>query len=517
MDSLALQLVGPFVGAALVTFAVTPSVGRLAVWLGVVDLPGGRRAHEGAVPRLGGVAVFLGLLVCSLGYALLRGDGAAELLRRGDLIAFLLPLAVVFGIGLVDDVRGLGPAPRVVAVAMAATVLIQGGYVLDRIATPWGVPLELGFLAFPVTLLWFVGITNAFNLVDGVDGLLSAVGIAALLGCAGVGAVMGMVGTPALALTLAGALAGFLYWNWHKARIFMGDSGSLLVGFSVAALSLKVSRNAAGAISFHIPLALCALPMAETFLTLARRHISGAPYFQGDRSHIHHVMLNRGLSVPRTVRILGGISGALAAAAVLSRSWREGGFVPLIGAIVVIALLGLRWLGYVELKILADRVRHSLFRRRLRGSPAALALAGASDGVADCVSGAQLRTLLHVIVQQADLDFLALEFPDPSWGALRAGDARSARRFLAGVDGERAWCFAVERADADDPLRETVSLTVPVALGEGRFARLTCHRSVRARHGELTGADVSRYLAEPMGALLQRLGPVATRVDAASG
>lgn len=351
-----------FVGAALTTWAVTPAVIRLAERLGLLDLPGGRKVHARAVPRLGGVAVLLGLAVGATAYGAAFGlDTLGASLARRELVAFLAPCLMVFGIGLVDDVRGLGPGPRVLAEAVAAGFLVQAGYVIDLVATPWGVPLDLGAFAAPVTILWVVGVTNAHNLVDGLDGLLGSVGLAALLGCAAVAALGERAASATIALALAGALLGFLRWNWHPARIFLGDCGSLTIGFALSALSLKVARNPSGTLAFHVPLLLCGLPLLETVLTLARRHASGAPYFEGDRSHIHHVLLQRGLPVPRVSLLLGFVAAALAATAAASRSWREQEAFAAVFAFAGLALLGLRALGYVELR--------GLLRQALRGFP----------------------------------------------------------------------------------------------------------------------------------------------------
>lgn len=415
LDVALAPLLSAFVGAAVVTGAATPLVARLATRLGVVDQPGGRRVHDRATPRLGGVAVALGLLVGAVAYGVLFGlDALLAILTRDQLLAFLLPCLLVFLVGLVDDIRGLSPTSRLAVEAVAATFLVQAGYVIDNVANPFGDPIDLGLFAMPLTVMWLVGVTNAYNLIDGLDGLLGSVSFAALVGIAAVAFLGERSASGILAAALAGSVLGFLVWNWHPARIFMGDSGSLLIGFAIAALSIKVARNkiGAGTLALHVPLLLCGLPIAETLLTLARRHISGRPYFSGDRSHIHHVLLNKGLAVPTVVRALALISALLATVAVLSRNWREQAF--LAGAVVVFALavMALRWLGYLELKVLAARLIHALRHPRRADLARAVTAASVAESIGRATSASQLRQALDAAVADLQLDALGLALAD---------------------------------------------------------------------------------------------------------
>ncbi len=286
-----LMLALAFSGAAAVAFALTPLVARLAGRLGIVDKPDSRKMHAEPVPRLGGVAILIGLAAGSLALGLVKGwDVLLKLFGDEHYLSLLVPCLIVFTVGFLDDIRGLPPIVRVVAECVAAAMLMQAGFVMESIWNPFGDPIELGLLAYPITMLWFVGVTNAFNLIDGLDGLLASVGLASLLGCAVVSRRLGMIGTPVLALAFGGALAGVLPWNWHKAKVFLGDSGSLLIGFGVAALSLRASTYVTGGVALHVLLALCAVPVMETFLTLARRYVNAKPIFVPDMGHIHTII-----------------------------------------------------------------------------------------------------------------------------------------------------------------------------------------------------------------------------------
>lgn len=518
MNASSLSLLGgAFFLAALATAAVVPLVSALARRLGAVAKPGGRHVHRGEIPRLGGLSLALGLALGCLAYAGYAGLPAlAALLGKGTFQAFVLPWALVFLVGVLDDVRGLSPAPRVVFEALAATVLMQSGLVLDAVATPWG-PLNLGLAAFPLTLLWFVGVTNAFNLIDGLDGLLPTVGISTFLGCGAVAWLAGMAPTAVLSVALAGSLLGFLYWNRHPARAFLGDSGSLLVGFAAAALTLKASRNLAGAVSLHIAVALCALPIAETFLTLARRHLSGVPYFVGDRSHIHHVLLDRGWSVPRAVAVLGGASFLFAASAVLSRRYTHQGYLALLVLCLLAAAGALRWLGYVELRLLRDRLLRGLFRRGPRGIPEVLALIRAGDLLRRATDPDGLKQRLAEAAVEARVHFLAWE---PSDEALRRVTDRtvvqrrsssSSRRLYLETRGQRpVWLFAGAPAAEEAEALGEEQLAVAVPPGDGRFGRLVVHRLLREGQGVPSVHDVRDYLAHPLAEAVEGLRPAAS-------
>lgn len=387
-------LLGVFLASAGVTILATPLVAAVAKQLGLVDSPGGRRVHTRPVPRVGGVAVLLGLGMAAVSYQLLiPGEGLPALFMGGEILPFLLPALLVALVGLVDDIRGLSPGPRVAIEAAAAVVLIDAGFVIDRIATPWGTPIELTFLAYPVTLLWFIGITNAFNLIDGLDGLLCSVALTSLLGI-GVVALMGdRTASAVLSFSLAGAILGFLPWNWHQAKIFLGDTGSLLIGFCIAALSIKVSRNPGPnpSLAMHVPILLTALPITETVFTLARRYVSGQPYMTGDKSHIHHVLLNKGLSVPKAVLSLATAAAAFSGMAILSRSWRSSGVMLSIGALAATAIFALRWLGYAESTVLWHRLRTALSLTRRPALPTAVKLARLASRIRECQSHEAIR------------------------------------------------------------------------------------------------------------------------------
>jgi UDP-GlcNAc:undecaprenyl-phosphate GlcNAc-1-phosphate transferase len=508
-------LVATFAGAAAVTSVLTPAVAALARGLGVLDLPGGRRIHKNPVPRIGGIAVFGGLAVGALVYGYSFGWEQFRWVHN-ELLAFLLPCLLVFGVGLVDDVRGLGPTVKLLGQAVAATFLIQAGYVVDDLANPFGAPISLGPAAFPLTLLWFVAVTNAFNLIDGIDGLLTTVAVAALLGCAAIAVHGERQAIAILSLALAGALIGFLPWNWHPARVFLGDSGSLVIGLAIAALSIKVCRNPItpvapnGTLAFHAPLLLCALPLVETTLTVARRFVSGRPFFVGDRSHIHHVLLSKGLAVPRATVSLAAIAFLFSATAVLSRSWRKEVVLGWLIVLFAAAIGGLRWLGYVELQVVLDRVRRLLTRSRRTELPLALALANSGEHLRVASRLAEVRSTLRTLLDGARLEYLGVEL-DPDLQATigeppEVEPAPADVQVLVSVTAARMLLGIARPQDAvTDVPRTLIVFSLPLPLFEGRWARLLCV------HAHVPGGvvpnepDLRNYLAGPLADALRRL------------
>ncbi|HKQ63014.1 MAG TPA: MraY family glycosyltransferase, partial [Candidatus Polarisedimenticolaceae bacterium] len=319
-----------FIVAVFVTWLVTPGVIRLAHGLGAVDLPGGRKMHGAPIPRIGGVAVFAGFtagLACA-SYA------AGNLLAFSRVSVHWRGMALVASgmllVGLLDDLWGLSFRAKFLAQTLAAVAVYLCGFRIEAIA---GFP-ALGLLALPLTVLWIVGVTNAVNLIDGLDGL--ATGIALITTCAVsvIALVRGEFGVAAASVALAGSLVGFLPFNFNPARIFLGDSGSLFLGFILAVTSVRGSQKGPTVVAVLVPLLVLGLPLLDTTLAVVRRmyRLSRRAYgtsprplrfvvghlqevFLPDRGHIHHRLLDVGLSHRRAVLVLYGVGGLFVAAA----------------------------------------------------------------------------------------------------------------------------------------------------------------------------------------------------------
>jgi UDP-GlcNAc:undecaprenyl-phosphate GlcNAc-1-phosphate transferase len=308
--------------ALLIAFAVatlsgaffTPMVIRLAVAWGILDAPpGGRRVHTEPLPRVGGVAVFasmgLGLLV--VGLAAL-GDVIPFSGPPGFFFGILFGGGIVFATGLADDLRGLRPGTKFLAQLLAAFVVYSYGFRIEALSFGPAAEFEIGWLSLPLTLLWIVGVTNAFNLIDGLDGLATGIALVALGTTLTVAIALGNAEVVVVCVALLGALLGFLRYNFNPARIFLGDSGSLFIGFMLAVLSVHGSIKSATAVLVLVPLFALAIPLLDTSLAILRRWLRGVPLSQADGRHIHHRLLALGLTHRHAVIVLHVAAAVLA-------------------------------------------------------------------------------------------------------------------------------------------------------------------------------------------------------------
>jgi UDP-GlcNAc:undecaprenyl-phosphate/decaprenyl-phosphate GlcNAc-1-phosphate transferase len=306
----------PLVAAALAALLLTPLVIRGATVWGLLDAPAQRRVHKHPVPRVGGVAVFLATIF-GLALALLLGgrEGMpADFANNGSsafFIGLMLGGGILFLAGLYDDVWSLSPSTKLVVQLLAAFIVFHFGFRIEILG--WGAAeYHLGWLALPVTLMWVVGVTNAFNLIDGLDGLATGVALVAFKTTVAVALVLGRWEVAAVCLALIGALLGFLRYNFSPARIFLGDSGSLFIGFMLAVLSVYGSIKSTTAVLVAVPLFALAIPLLDTGLAMARRWLRGVPMSSADAHHIHHRLLALGLTHRRSVLILYVVAACIA-------------------------------------------------------------------------------------------------------------------------------------------------------------------------------------------------------------
>jgi UDP-GlcNAc:undecaprenyl-phosphate GlcNAc-1-phosphate transferase len=309
-----------FVAALLAAFVLIPFVRGAAREAGLLDEPGGRKVHAVAIPRLGGVAITVAFyLGISVALIVARAGGQTLDLLRGHVPGVLVGAALMAGVGVVDDVEGMRARIKLAAQVVVALVAYGLGLSVDRLDGPWG-SLDLGLWSLPVTVAWFVAVINALNLIDGLDGLASGVALTALaaffvIGWADPNAAPIL---PVLAAVAGGAI-GFLRYNLYPASIIMGDTGSMLIGFLLAAVGVNLTQAgpAGDGVVPWVPVVALALPLADMLWAIVRRLIAGAPIFAPDKRHIHHQLVARGLSQRSAMLALTGVSALLAVAAVL--------------------------------------------------------------------------------------------------------------------------------------------------------------------------------------------------------
>lgn len=321
-----------FATALVVALAVMPMLTRLAIGAALLDMPDERKVHASAIPRLGGVGVAISLVV-ALGMALVASAlwPTIPRLDTQSLLPILCGALLVFAVGLWDDVSPV-PALGKLAVQVAAAVIVAGAGILITRVTAWGTTYDLERTALPLTVFWIVLVTNAFNLVDGLDGLAGGLVVIAASTCAIVLLARGEQSAAMLLVALVGATCGFLAYNFHPARIFLGDSGSLLAGFLLAVTAIVGRQKGATTLALTVPLLIFALPLAETAFSVGRRLLTGGAaggpgrsplrvirrVVTADREHIHHRLMAFGFSHRGTVLVLYGLSLAFSTIALLT-------------------------------------------------------------------------------------------------------------------------------------------------------------------------------------------------------
>lgn len=351
-------------GALLIALVVTPLMRLLAYRVGALDRGTGRRVHDGVVPRLGGGGIFSAFILCALVAIAYRRS--LEPVHAERLIGVLVGGVLVFLVGCWDDLRGAPIRNKLAGEAGAAVLLWAWGVRIDVLTNPMGGTISLGWFGLPVTVLWIVVITNAFNLIDGLDGLAAGTGImiatALLLLYGGQGILLRLC-----LVILIGALFGFLRYNFPPATIFMGDSGSLLVGYLLGALAIVASFKATAMATVMVPILLFAHPLMDMVYAVLRRYHRGIPLGEPDKEHIHHKLLAMGFSRRRVLGILMAMNVAviLVVAFVVRRQLR--GDLLLLLLLLVLSLVGLRLFGYVTFKrFFGEQLRVLAMGRRQR-------------------------------------------------------------------------------------------------------------------------------------------------------
>jgi UDP-GlcNAc:undecaprenyl-phosphate GlcNAc-1-phosphate transferase len=297
--------------ALVIVILLTPAVGGMARLLGVVDRPGeGRRANTRTVPRLGGIALFLGIFVPALAFLDLTRN------MRGLLIG----AAVATTVGAIDDFRGLLWWEKLGGQIVAASIPVAFGVWIHSFTFPvLGVHELPVWIGAPLTVLGIVAIMNMVNFLDGLDGLAAGVCCISAATFTVIALDLGSANVAILAAIVVGATAGFLRHNFYPARIFMGDSGALLLGFLLAGISVQGLLKTASLVSLFLPLAVLAVPIIDTSFVVAKRLKHGLPVYESDRFHLHHRFLNIGYSQRRAVLTIYGWCATLAAAALATR------------------------------------------------------------------------------------------------------------------------------------------------------------------------------------------------------
>lgn len=300
-----------FGAAGLTTMSLTPVVGRLAGRIGAIDKPEARKVHEEPIPRLGGLGIFAGFLVGLAVFLAFRPEEFGI-----PLIAVVVGATVIVVVGILDDVKNLPAKYKFLGQLVAALIVIGFGPRIEFIASPSGGVLNLNpILSAAVTLFWIVSLVNVINFIDGLDGLAAGVASIAAFTLAIYAGISGHMEGAFIPLALAAAAIGFLRHNFNPASIFMGDSGSMLLGFVLGAVTVSGVTKGIAFVTLLVPLIIVAIPIFDAAFAIIRRLLSGKPITEPDRGHVHHRLLHKGHSQRQTVVRIYLWSVALSAAA----------------------------------------------------------------------------------------------------------------------------------------------------------------------------------------------------------
>lgn len=291
-----------FAIAAAISFAFTPIVKMLAIKLGAIDVPGEkRRIHKRPIPRMGGLAIYAAFVICTLYFSNMNKN----------VIGIIIGGTILVLMGIADDIKSLSPLCKLSFQIAAAIVLIFFGVTVKSITIPFisdNSSAYTGFLGIPITMIWVIGITNAVNLIDGLDGLACGICFISAITLFGVAIISQRNTAALLTVILAGSCLGFLPYNFNPASIFMGDTGSNFLGFILAAISIQGAIKSATAVVVAVPILALGLPIYDTLFAMARRKINHKPIMEADRGHLHHRLLDMGLSQKQVVLLMYFIS-----------------------------------------------------------------------------------------------------------------------------------------------------------------------------------------------------------------
>ena len=498
-----------FIVSSLISLLLTPLVRRKARDWGAVAVPDkGRHIHAQPTPRLGGIAIYLAFLP-ALAIVPLMGNLLSDIFATNfsRIVALLIPATFIFLFGIYDDFRGAGAPLKIFFQAIASIMTYAGGFRIENLSSPFGGYWELPMvLSFPLTALWIICITNAFNLIDGIDGLAAGASVFALLSILVFSIAQGNPEISLLSIALIGAVIGFLRYNFNPATIFLGDSGSLFLGYMAAGLSLAGSQKGSTIVAIAIPLVSFGLPLTEAGLSLVRRFLSGAPLLAGDRGHIHHRLLDRGLTQRQAVILLYGVCGLFSLFGLMLLNPQRN-----IGALVLFILgagliFGVQHLRYPEFSELGNQIRHGVLKRR-RAIAANVRVRRASADLENVETPDQFFSALSHMHEADEFDCMLVELEIVS-PELEPYLSENRRRWSGLDDRPILWVWEREENTAEEIVRsgKAWSLRVPLTDDEGNLlGRIVFYRDIRQGAPAVDLGHLCGNLPRELGKALSRM------------
>lgn len=347
-----------FAIAFVCTFVATPFVRKLAIKIGAMDVPrDDRRMHTKPIPRMGGLAIFIGIIIAVIFNVISASIEKTGIFFDEKIVAYLIGAVIIVIMGIIDDRKPIRAIYKLIIQIIAAIIPILYGIKIGFIANPFTPEayITLGFLEIPITILWIVGITNAINFIDGLDGLAAGISCISSLSMLFIFMITGQsMEAIFLAGILVGATLGFLPFNFNPAKIFMGDTGSNFLGYSLAVLSIMGIAKTYTILSVIAPIIILAVPIFDTGFAIIRRILKGQSPMQADKGHLHHKLIAAGLSTRQAVFVLYAICvllGMLAIVLLETSLWKV---IVLAIAILLFMYAGIKYMGDKELKLLEE-------------------------------------------------------------------------------------------------------------------------------------------------------------------
>ncbi|WP_416198738.1 MAG: UDP-GlcNAc:undecaprenyl-phosphate GlcNAc-1-phosphate transferase [Sporanaerobacter sp.] len=338
----------PFFTATVISLIMTPFAKKIAYRVGAIDVPkDNRRVHKKPIPLLGGLAIYIATMVSILIF----------LPIDKTMISIVIGGSIIAISGIIDDIKDLSPKMKLFFQILASIVLILGDVKIDFVTNPFSKGSTLLYLkgfSIPITIFWIVGITNTINLIDGLDGLAAGVAMIASLSLLFVASGFGYGTVMIMSIIIAGACLGFLPYNFNPAKIFMGDTGALFLGYMLSVVAIEGVMKSVATIAIVVPIIILGLPIFDTTFAIFRRLLNGRPIMEADKGHLHHKILQRGFNQKQTVLILYLISAAFGVSAVLIAKANSRQAVIISGIVIILTVLFARRLGLVEKKDQGD-------------------------------------------------------------------------------------------------------------------------------------------------------------------
>jgi UDP-GlcNAc:undecaprenyl-phosphate GlcNAc-1-phosphate transferase len=462
-----------FVAALLASTVFTRWVRNFAIARGWYSVPSAERhIHTRPIPRIGGIAIFLALW-CTVVLGQVAGHFAArEFVFLNLTLKILGPATIIFLLGLIDDFWGVNAYAKFAVQAGAAALLFWNGFGISRLSLLAGYP-QLGWLiGLPLTIIWVLWITNAFNLIDGLDGLAAGSALFSTVVTCVASIAFHNEGVLFLTLALAGAVAGFLRYNFNPASIFLGDCGSLLIGFLLSAIALAGSQKAPTVVAVAVPIVSLGLPILDVAVAVIRRFLSCKRLFAADREHIHHKLLGRGVSHKQAVLMLYGVSACFGLLSLFLLHPATAAAISVLMVLVIGVLIGVRQLRYHEFEELGRAANRALNQRHVIAND--ISIRRATDALQGCTTRAQFCQILQDCLEPIGFDgfgvYLSSELPSgvEVYPFSHAGGSKlqlfwnrsmtstetnwSLSFSLLRQDGDRLGGFALYRKDTGSPL-----------------------------------------------------------------